>query len=615
MDKRKKNLAVIVTAVVLAGTGISGISRFGSDSHTNKIVGTNIRTDYEALEEKKEYTVLVYMNGSDLENEEESAATDDIQEMMETVQRMYPKGEESNFHLVIETGGSKKWNMQARFSVMPSGIKHLETFASRNMGDKSTFADFLNFGMMSFPAEKYLLVCWNHGNGPLEGFGSDVLYDGDSLRLEEMQEAFELSRMQEYPFELVGFDACLMGTVETVYMMPKNVKYMVASPELEPVEGWNYQWLEILGEENRTGEEIGEKIGREYVESGGNQEIPLALTVTDVEKLQEKCREWNEQLEEKVWEEEELWEVFAKRNQMQEYQVGTMGSQRSELVGCESIMKEICGEEKQPGELLDGIATIFGNEAACEKQSRLSIYFPEEIPDYEEMVVYETCGFIDGYYKLLRTSYDMFGENSISYEEQKAEYEAGKITTELQKELVEHILQITQVTYLKNAEGEKYIISTDTDVELDISTNTVTAKVPEYYMALQGVVFAALEESVVETEEEDYVNVLSPIMHNGVFSYLEVRYSEEYPDGKVQRVIPVSEDGKSLKQIYSLDNGDKIAPLYPLTGYERDETDMLAGYYKGDEFVVEWEDEERCMQSVQIDRALLEYGFLVKIME
>ena len=41
-------------------------------------------------------------------------------------------------------------------------------------------------------------------------------------------------------FEFVGFDACLMGTVETAAMLVPYAKYLIASQELEPGYGWDY---------------------------------------------------------------------------------------------------------------------------------------------------------------------------------------------------------------------------------------------------------------------------------------------------------------------------------------------------------------------------------------
>ncbi len=53
------------------------------------------------LKEKDDYTILVYMIGSDMESDFHMAS-DDIQEMMDA-------GSSSNVNVVLQTGGAKKW--------------------------------------------------------------------------------------------------------------------------------------------------------------------------------------------------------------------------------------------------------------------------------------------------------------------------------------------------------------------------------------------------------------------------------------------------------------------------------------------------------------------------
>ena len=604
MKNAKKKVTVIIAAAVLVTAGAAVITPLVPKRTTNRIVGTEVRDDYKPLEEKKEYSVLVYMNGSSLENEQEQLASEDIEEM-----KSVTDGDE-NYHLVVEQGGSSVWEKQSRFSIQSSGIRHFEEMATRNMGDKSTLADFLNYGIMSYPAEKYLLIMWNHGNGPVEGFGSDELYQGDSLELWEIREGFEMSEMKKHSFELVGFDACLMGTVETAYMMPDNVKYIAASPEVEPGEGWNYKWLDILNQE-KTGETIGREIGLRYAESIKGEEIPLSLSVVNVSKLKRKCREWNKILEKKEWNRDELTELLIRGSAMQGYQSDVMGLKESELVGCEEMMKELCGEKGEAKQLLNGISVNYGNEAAASKNSTLSIYFPNEYLSYEKLSIYENCGFINGYFKMLKDMYDELGEGGITYEEQRVKAEGETIAASVPAEAVENILWVVQTAvYVDN--GQSYIISTDTDVIIEKNGN-ISAKVPKYYMALQGEIFAALEEKVVETYEENYVDVISPVLHNGQLSFLRVRFSEEYPGGEILGVAAVGENGESLKKISKLNIGDLLAPMYPFeNGYGNDAGEV---YFKGHEFAIENDGETQYMESIPAEdiRDKLEYGFIIKM--
>ena len=54
-----------------------------------------------------------------------------------------------------------------------------------------------------------------------------------------MSDAFSAS-FDGQPFELIGFDACLMASVEMASVASPYAKYMVASEEVEPGSGWDY---------------------------------------------------------------------------------------------------------------------------------------------------------------------------------------------------------------------------------------------------------------------------------------------------------------------------------------------------------------------------------------
>ena len=47
--------------------------------------------------------------------------------------------------------------------------------------------------------------------------------------------------------EWIGFDACLMSSVETAFMCAPYAEYMIASQEVEPGSGWNYAFLSGIG--------------------------------------------------------------------------------------------------------------------------------------------------------------------------------------------------------------------------------------------------------------------------------------------------------------------------------------------------------------------------------
>lgn len=203
----------------------------------------------------KEYTVMVYIVGSDLEsNNEVGCASLDMTEMMDS--GLDP----SRVNLVVYTGGSRYWHngvpsdCNALYQLVPGGNLEMVTYTESpaNMGDPNTFYDFLNFTYQNFPASHYGLVCWDHGGGSLNGYGFDELFGHDSLLLPEMEAAFDASPFASKKLDFLGFDACLMATMEVAEMADSYANYLIASEENEPGCGWNYRFLQTLNSTSDT---------------------------------------------------------------------------------------------------------------------------------------------------------------------------------------------------------------------------------------------------------------------------------------------------------------------------------------------------------------------------
>lgn len=242
-----------------------------------------------AQEPLPQWAIYVYLCGSSLESEY-GAATTDLSEMLDAD---LPE----SVTVVVETGGSSEWQNEAvdpnyleRYLIDGEDSVCVDQIPLSSMGDSETFADFLLFCTQQFPAENEAVILWDHGGGSIEGAVFDELYDYDPLTLAEMQEAFAQvfgEEPSQAPLEMVGFDACLMATVETVNMLQGYAGYMVASEEMEPGCGWNYEeFLTALGEDpSMSGSELGGLICDSFLE--GCKEygdyLDCTLSVVDVD--------------------------------------------------------------------------------------------------------------------------------------------------------------------------------------------------------------------------------------------------------------------------------------------------------------------------------------------
>jgi len=237
------------------------------------------------------WAVYWYLCGSDLETNG-GFATTDLSEMMEV---QLPE----NVNIVIQTGGANVWQNELmdasklqRWLYNSEGLQLLEEYETANMGDAQTLYDFLYFADSNYPADKVAVTFWNHGGGSVSGAAFDEIHGLDSLDLVEMYQAFDAvwpADAANPALELVGFDTCLMATVDVAAVFQNFSKYLVASEEVEPGNGWLYSgWMgELAANPDMNGDELGIAICDTYYEgceAVGTQD-QTTLSVTDLTKL------------------------------------------------------------------------------------------------------------------------------------------------------------------------------------------------------------------------------------------------------------------------------------------------------------------------------------------
>jgi hypothetical protein len=254
-----------------------------------------------------EWTVMIFMNG---DNDLEPDALINFGQIAKI-------GSTDQVNLVIQFDRIGKyastkpdWSNTLRFRVK-KGMEPLPRYACEdigeaNMGDGKVLADFVNWAKTKFPAKKYMLIIWDHGQGWrlmldqllarskvfMKSHGksshsaslfqhhlakytkkrkSKVVINGhfvssantpgapyrsasndetnnDVLFNREIQDSLtQLLRGEK--LDIIGFDACLMSMVETGYAMRNIGNIMIGSEELEPGLGWPYDsWLALLVE-------------------------------------------------------------------------------------------------------------------------------------------------------------------------------------------------------------------------------------------------------------------------------------------------------------------------------------------------------------------------------
>ncbi|MBE5935932.1 MAG: hypothetical protein E7262_09110 [Lachnospiraceae bacterium] len=270
------------TAITVDGAGTLNIER-------------NRKEDESIMGREDTWTIMIYMDGTDLEMFNGSA-TKDLREIMSA---KICQSTTENVNILVQTGGAAMWHnydvdesKTQRFHIDSIACPTVvEEFEIQNMGEADTLTDFLQWGVENYPAEHMGVIFWNHGNGVSGGVCVD---DEDSLMVPELEYSFaKVSEQMTCNFDFIGFDTCLSGSIEYANALAPYADYMIASANTEPGEGWNYQHFldKILLEPTCTVEEVGQIICDTYYDttSKKNKDARLTMAMYDLSKVDEVC--------------------------------------------------------------------------------------------------------------------------------------------------------------------------------------------------------------------------------------------------------------------------------------------------------------------------------------
>ena len=290
--------------------------------------GTNI-TAHEGEQDSGEdaapdttVTIMIYMDASTLESGEEPFAFYDMNQMLEAELS-------GQIRVLIETGGTSRWTNEAisaktvqRYEIRDHDLILLhDTGVYQDMTEADTLTEFIEYAAMQAPADRYILILWGHGRGPQIGYGMDDFQSPKkAMSLEALAAGIETAAANcHISFELIGFDACLMGNLETVYALRGCAEYLALSEDYEPAYGWQYtKVLNALSENSaietvKLAEVIVDGFMEEAVRSGDRG----IMAVVDTSYAEELMNTWNdfcetesmeelEKLEKRVWSDEKL---------------------------------------------------------------------------------------------------------------------------------------------------------------------------------------------------------------------------------------------------------------------------------------------------------------------
>jgi hypothetical protein len=189
----------------------------------------------------KSWTILVYLDG---DNNLSQAAIADLNELKKATASPYIN---IIVQLDLPNGIPTK-----RYQIINYQLEPIADLGELDMSAEATITDFLKWGGTTFPADRTVLLLWDHGNGwdqqtaqkKVSKSVASMFIDSDNngpfLANYKIRNAIKASGIK---LDVLGFDGCNMGTLETLYEFRDVADVIVSSEDLESNYGWDYNGL------------------------------------------------------------------------------------------------------------------------------------------------------------------------------------------------------------------------------------------------------------------------------------------------------------------------------------------------------------------------------------
>lgn len=276
------------------GECITRTDTMGSDAAD--LAGIKPSREYYFPDHSQDRNVVVmeYVIGSNLENKT-GLASANISMMKDATK----KGDALTF--VLQAGGSERWftgeiddASYGRYTIAGGDLEQaMELDNTKSMSDPEQLEEFIRWTKDNYPADRYMLILWDHGGGLALGYGQDDLnsrQDADNeygtIRVSEIAEAVKNAGVR---FDMIGFDACLMQDIEIAKALEPYADYYLASEEVEGGYGWFYTdaFGKLAQDPGRGTEEIGTDIVSAYdsfntILNDGEKDTNATLSLVDL---------------------------------------------------------------------------------------------------------------------------------------------------------------------------------------------------------------------------------------------------------------------------------------------------------------------------------------------
>ena len=579
-------------------------------------------------------TLLVYLCGADIQD----AACYDLREMAAA-----HTGEDVN--IVVLAGGSPEWDLEGLrgntrnlVAIRNGGIATVRDWGWASMGSEECLLEFLKYGLTEYPADKTVVVLWDHGAGSEGGLCFDeTTPDGDGLSLLEINNALDdLERaLGGCHIDIFGCDACMMATYEMAAMLSYHpIDYFVASEEVEPGFGWDYTtWLKAVDRDPAmTSEALCRLIVDSYMETGlrAQPDDWMTLSAIDLSRM-EALQEGMEHMGAVLLNELEQGNAAdVRRGRSRMYTFGSYDDGSWDMVDLGAMLDAYAQFDPDGAaaarKAMTGAVLVSRQTYNLDPCCGLSVLIPQDTKDefesYSEGLDLSFCmpnwiGFVKAYaghlaggsYSFAQTTPQvvtgpnafaqiaaMFGGAPTSGAPEGA-YEASPAQTPAPAP-GEHVFTASipaeDLQYLDYVEGMLMMDLSDEEmyayVDLGlIQNNVVDWDSGEIYSLFDGTwpIFGEQLVPLYDQIHNDYGRrSLIPVKLNGEYTYLVVEFKAGQAEGRILGAnAGYDENGLPIRTTTQLREGDRIVPVYTMYyGYD-DESELEEAEFDGDEIL------------------------------
>lgn len=576
-----------------------------------------------------DWTIFVYLCGSDLESDGGAASSD--------IEEAFAARGSGQVKVVYQTGGSYFWyqnineNRVQRYLLEDGDLTLVDEKPEANMGTASTLADFLSWGVSNYPSERMGLILWDHGSGSINGVCFDEQYDYDSLTLGELDHALnQVYDQMTDRFEFIGFDACLMSTLETANVLTPYARYMYASQEMEPGSGWDYTSLlnNLAANPDQDGAQLGEKVCREYYDHcadyGFGSQRSATFSIIDLSKIDDVLISMNEAFR-VVYEQGDLGDVTRAVLEADSFGGNSVSEGYSNMLDLGNMLDQLSGygqEVRDASQTLQSCVLYTMNGRLHKNASGLSVYYPVSIQGSEELKIFSQICPSNYYYALIdKIAYGAENGSAADYDNSTllsdmadinewlgeesgftgdvstnagefADIEIGQmgvsdiyfdedgIYTVSFDNMDELAYACCSVGMDDDADGFFYLGTTE-EVIYDIDRNCVTDNFDGLWPCINDNLLAL---ELVNTTDSCSIYTCNVLLNDEVETNLRIEYDWEYDEWSVIGIWDGidEETGMASREVYELQDGDVITPAYYWFSVDDDED-----WYYGDDIVVD----------------------------